>query len=230
MDVCQCSLYWQPELSAERTGLVFEDIQHKLNVFSLSRGSPHSMVETFTGGVFKSSSHNIPDSFLPLHHKQKLKCLFPFGLMSQRFYQQACFEGLWMCGHGGGADSTRCRLCNSCRIRWWASLCINVDHFNLFFYTWGKYSSSLVIFEPNRFICQEYESTTHLSGMQATCNSVKRRKAYFFIWLCVKRLKLTKDSLLAPSCRAVSPPDRRLSVSYSKCESYSLLLYGFVLL
>lgn len=126
-----------------------------------------------------------------------------------------------MWGHCGGADSRRLR---------WPSLCINVDHFNLFFYTRGKYTSSLVIFELNRFICQDYESTTHLSGMQATCNSVKGRKAYFFIWFRVKRLKLTKYSLLAPSCQAVSPPDRRLSVSYSKCESYCLFVPFMTLL
>lgn len=228
------SLYCQPELSVGRTWLVLKDIQHKLNMFSLSRGSPHFMVEKLTGWVFKSSFHNIPDSFLPLHRKQfwwdmsaaseaqgEGEILVPVLAWWARDFINRLVLKIFKCGV---TDSRRSRVCNSCRVRWWPSLCINVDHFNLFFYTWGKYTSSLVIFELNRFICQDYESTTHLSGMQATCNSVKRRKAYFFIWFRVKRLKLTKDSLLAPSCQAVSPPDRRLSVSYSKCGSYCLFV------
>lgn len=44
-------------------------------------------------------------------------------------------------------------------------LCVNVDHFNLFFIYLGKYTFSLEIFELNHFICQESLLTDHLSGM-----------------------------------------------------------------
>lgn len=58
-------------------------------------------------------------------------------------------------------------------------LCINVDHFNLFFIYLGKYTYSLEIFELNHFICQESVITDHLRGMYTACSSEERRDVFF---------------------------------------------------